>query len=223
MATPKKTPTATKPAMTMDPNPENRTAGGRRRVPLGIREGGAEWERLHTRLAVTALAVLAERGYADMVMDEVAERAGASKRTIYRHYPTKVDLAVAAIRQVSTLEGWFDGAGSTEERLARALAIGADRALVFAPVLATALVHRHTVPELLAALREHVLIPRQAAIAGFLADGEAAGDVRPGLDPVAVAALMVGVIVQRLDGTRPQRGKAGVRIDLDHIWALLRA
>lgn len=204
------------------PDTENRTAGGRRRVPLGIREGGAEWERLHAQLAATALAVLAERGYADMVMDEVAERTGASKRTIYRHYPTKVDLAVAAIRTLPTFDGWGAGTGTAQERLARAVAIAEDRAPYFAPVLATAIVHRDTVPALLATMRDHVLLPRQAAIAAFLATGEASGEIRPGLDPLAVAALLTGIIIQRLDGTRTVEGKAGARINFDHIWSMLR-
>lgn len=203
--------------------PQSRTPGGRRRVPLGIREGGAEWERLHSELAATALEVMAERGYADMVMDEVAERSGASKRTVYRHYPTKVDLAVAAIRQVPTFAGWGAGRGTIEQRLARAVAIAADRAPVFAPVLATAIVHRDTVPELLAAMREHVLIPRQEGIAVFLREGIEAGEIRAGIDPLAVAALLSGIITQHLDGTRSVHGKAGARIDFEHIWSLIRA
>lgn len=223
MATAKKPPVTVTSGTGVDLNPDNRTAGGRRRVPLGIREGGAEWERLHTELAATALEVLAERGYADMVMDEVSQRAGASKRTVYRHYPTKVDLAVAAIRQVPTFAGWAAGTGTIAERLARAVAISADRAPVFAPVLATAIVHRDTVPELLAAVREYVLIPRQAGIATFLEQGIAAGEIRPGLDPLAVAALIAGIITQHVDGTRTVRGKAGARIDFEHIWSLIRA
>ena len=205
------------------PDTENRTPAGRRRVPLGIREGGAEWERLHNELATTALAVMGERGYADMVMDEVAHRAGASKRTIYRHYPTKVDLAIAAIGQLPTFDGWATGPGTAHQRLAKAVALAGDRTTYFAPVLATAIVHRDTVPELLAAMREQVLLPRQAAIAAFLADGQASGEIRPGLDPLAVAALLAGIYTQRLDGTRTLDGKAGERLDLDHIWSLLRA
>lgn len=205
------------------PDTDDRTPAGRRRVPAGIREGGAEWERLHTALAATALEVLGERGYADMVMDEVAQRAGASKRTIYRHYPTKVDLAVAAIRQLPTFDQWGAGAGSVEQRLARAVATAEERVSHFAAVLATAIVHRDTVPELLAAMREHVLLPRQAVLAAFLAEGEASGEIRPGLDPLAVAALLAGIYTQRLDGTRTVVGKAGARIDFDHIWSLLRA
>ena len=205
------------------PDTDDRTPAGRRRVPAGIREGGAEWERLHTALAATALEVLGERGYADMVMDEVAQRAGASKRTIYRHYPTKVDLAIAAIGQLPTFDGWATGPGTAHQRLAKAVALAGDRTTYFAPVLATAIVHRDTVPELLAAMREQVLLPRQAAIAAFLADGQASGEIRPGLDPLAVAALLAGIFIQRLDGTRTLDGKAGERLDLDHIWSLLRA
>ena len=85
-----------------------RTAGGRRRVPLGIREGGEAWEQAHLVLAEQALRLLAEVGYADMKMDDVADAAGMSKRTVYRHYPTKVDLAVAAIGQFPDVPG-LDG------------------------------------------------------------------------------------------------------------------
>jgi AcrR family transcriptional regulator len=205
------------------PDTDNRTAAGRRRVPAGIREGGAEWERLHTALAVTALEVLAARGYADMGMDEVSVRAGASKRTVYRHYPTKVDLAVAAIRQIPTFTGWGEGTGTIEERLARAMGTASDRAPVFAAVLSTAIVHRSTIPALLTALREHVLIPRQAAIAAFLDEGITAGEIRAGIDPLTVAALLAGVSIQHLAGTRTVHGKPGARIDFDHVWALLRA
>jgi AcrR family transcriptional regulator len=38
------------------------------------------------------------RGYAALRVDAVAERSGVNKTTIYRRWPTKVDLVTAAIR-----------------------------------------------------------------------------------------------------------------------------
>jgi len=47
-----------------------------------------------------ALAELGEAGYDRMTMDAVARRAGASKATLYRHWPGKPELVVDAIRHL---------------------------------------------------------------------------------------------------------------------------
>ncbi len=44
-----------------------------------------------------ARELLAERGFDGMTMDAVAERAGAGKATVYRRWPSKVQLTVDAI------------------------------------------------------------------------------------------------------------------------------
>lgn len=43
----------------------------------------------------TASELLAERGYHDMLLDEIAARVGISKGTIYLHFPSKEDLVIA--------------------------------------------------------------------------------------------------------------------------------
>jgi AcrR family transcriptional regulator len=47
------------------------------------------------------LDVLAESGYASLSIDEVAATAGVNKTTIYRNWPTKVDLILAAAKDRS--------------------------------------------------------------------------------------------------------------------------
>jgi AcrR family transcriptional regulator len=53
-------------------------------------------ERRHeeTRAAIAdaAVALFAERGFAETTMDDVAMAAGVSRRTAYRHFPSKDDL-----------------------------------------------------------------------------------------------------------------------------------
>jgi AcrR family transcriptional regulator len=200
-----------------------RTPSGRRKVPLGIREGGAEWERIHGVLAAAALEMLAERGYADMVMTDVAELAGMSKRTVYRHYPTKVDLAVAAIRELPPIGPWSEGAGTVRDRLGRATAIALDKEQRFAGVLATALVHRDSVPVLLETLRSEVMRPRLDAVRVFVERGQAEGEIRAGVEPEAVWALIMGLMIQHLDGQRPTRGKRGAAMDFDAMWSMIGA
>jgi AcrR family transcriptional regulator len=46
----------------------------------------------------TALRMLADGGYARLTMDAVAARAGVGKASLYRRYPTKERLVLAAVR-----------------------------------------------------------------------------------------------------------------------------
>jgi AcrR family transcriptional regulator len=54
----------------------------------------------HAEILEATLTELQEVGYDRMTMDAVARRAGASKATLYRHWPNKAELVVAAIRQM---------------------------------------------------------------------------------------------------------------------------
>jgi AcrR family transcriptional regulator len=54
----------------------------------------------HTEILEATLGELQESGYDRMTMDAVAKRAGASKATLYRHWPNKAELVVAAIRHM---------------------------------------------------------------------------------------------------------------------------
>src|SRR4051812_24911395 len=48
-------------------------------------------------ITAAARAVLAERGVARMSMEHVAAQAGVAKSTLYRRWPSKVELAVHAV------------------------------------------------------------------------------------------------------------------------------
>ncbi|MBF6141353.1 TetR/AcrR family transcriptional regulator [Nocardia farcinica] len=66
---------------------------GRRR-----RRGAA----LEEAILTAAAAELLESGYAGLTMEKVAARAGTNKNAIYRRWPHRLALAVAAYRQVAT-------------------------------------------------------------------------------------------------------------------------
>ncbi len=203
---------------------DNRFPSGRRRVPLGVREGGVAYVRIHEGLARAALEVLAERGYADMTMDEIARVAGTSKRTIYRHYPTKLDVALAAVAQ---LGGMFESASATTgagERLREFLLSEDERDALFGPVVATAVVNRIEVPELLAALRSQVLEPREALMARYITEGQRAGEIRPDISPAAFAALSTGMHIDNLTGMHEWFGPRRTAGDVfREIWPLIAA
>ena len=201
----------------------DRYPSGRLRVPRGVREGGPAWQQVHTQLALEALRLLAETGYAGMGIDDVARAAGASTKTVYRHYASKVDLAVAAIRQLPTMAGWYDGDDPVENRIARALEIGAAHHEYLVPVLANAIVHRNTVPELLDAVRDYVLEPRQAAIESAITRGKADGLIREDLDPLLVSWAITGQLVDSFTGLHPlPTAKKRVHEVFAHLLPLIR-
>jgi AcrR family transcriptional regulator len=72
-----------------DPTGRQRSRPARRR--------GAELERAILR---AALDELAEAGYAGLTMDRVARRAGTNKNAIYRRWPNRAALGLAAYRQL---------------------------------------------------------------------------------------------------------------------------
>jgi AcrR family transcriptional regulator len=65
-------------------------------------------------------AELADNGYAALRMEDVAERAGVNKTTVYRRWPTKKDLVVAALKSM-TRPAMVVPTGSIERDLLAAL------------------------------------------------------------------------------------------------------
>jgi AcrR family transcriptional regulator len=60
-----------------------------------------------TRILATAYDLFARRGIRDVGVDEVVERAGVAKATLYRHFRTKDDLVLAFLRRREEL--WTQG------------------------------------------------------------------------------------------------------------------
>ena len=67
---------------------------------VGIRERRRDEQR--ERIASAATALFDERGYAAVTVDDVAEAADVTRRTVHRYFPQKVDLAFA--RAESTMD-----------------------------------------------------------------------------------------------------------------------
>lgn len=66
-----------------------------------MRVGGRS-ARVVSAVLRTTLEVLGQKGYAGLRIEDVAARAGVNKTTIYRRWPTRADLVVAALTSLST-------------------------------------------------------------------------------------------------------------------------
>lgn len=56
------------------------------------------------RITAAAAELMMERGFDKMTVDDVASRAGVGKATVYRRWPSKDDLAVAAMQEIYSAE-----------------------------------------------------------------------------------------------------------------------
>jgi AcrR family transcriptional regulator len=155
-------------------------------------------EEAGERILDAALALLGEAGYAGLSMEAVARRAGVSKPTLYRRWPSKADLATAALARFQAAEPRAAG-GTTRERLVAHLR--AFRRSLLRPngmaTLGTLLAEEERLPELLALFRERIVARRRGWIREILLDGVANEEVRADVDADAVAALLVGSFYAR--------------------------
>ncbi len=196
-----------------------RTAAGRHVTPLGIRTGGKAWLQIHSTVATSALEVLAEAGWGMFTVEAVAELAGVSKRTVYRHFPDKESLAVAGIRLLPTYDGWGRGEGTTYERLKKAVPRGSLFPHYLAPVLSTCIVHRDDVPALLETLTRHVLEPRTRAFDEGLEDARREGVVKDDIRGFQVDALITGLLLAEYRGIPEMNTPAKhAAVMTDTIW-----
>ena len=129
-----------------DPTPRRRSAPARRR--------GAALEEAILRAAANELS---ESGYAGLTTDKVARRAGTNKNAIYRRWPNRAALAVAAYRRLA--EGELRPPDTGELRgdvLALLRQINHDRSSPRGEVLRGLLSSIGDEPELLAQLHQQL-------------------------------------------------------------------
>jgi AcrR family transcriptional regulator len=72
-------------------------------------------EIARTRILDAALELLEEQGFANTTADAIAERAGASKATIYRWWPNKSAVLIEALREAVTQELPFPDTGDVRQ------------------------------------------------------------------------------------------------------------
>jgi AcrR family transcriptional regulator len=166
----------------------------RGRPPAGGREA----------ILSAALGLLRERGIARVTSREVAAQAGVSEASVFYHYKDRAGLLQAVFEQgLAPLQALASGGGLAGVGLHEVLTLYAhtlDRFLDQAlPVMAAAQSDTALRDAMAAYMTEQDLGPHRgvAALGGYLAGEQAAGRVRAGVDPHAVAMLFVGACYTR--------------------------
>lgn len=122
-------------------------------------------------IVTATVALLGERGFGSMTVEAVADRAGVGKPAIYRRFADKAAL-VEAVISWQPLEPELPDRGDTRAELWEAVRKGLPTDGAGYLRLVGGLVaeeERH--PELIAALRAHLLLPRRAIVIGLIARG----------------------------------------------------
>jgi len=122
-------------------------------------------EVARTRILDSALETLEELGFANTTCDVIAERAGASKATIYRWWSNKAAVLVEALREAVALELPLPDTGDLREDIRQQLRnfiklLTGRRGLAFRGFVAAA----QSDPEVSEALRLVWVAPRRADV-----------------------------------------------------------
>jgi AcrR family transcriptional regulator len=151
------------------------------------------------RLAVLHAAddLLVEHGFGALTVEAIARRAGVAKQTIYRWWPSKVEILLDTLIEDSAKCFPVPGDRSTAEGIrgyfrdfARFLAHNAAGKVLLA-LIAEA---QHD-PATAESLHERYLGPRREQERAMLADATAAGEISPVLTPDAAIDALAGPIV----------------------------
>jgi AcrR family transcriptional regulator len=167
---------------------------------------------------------LVEVGYASLSVEAVAAAAGVAKTTLYRRYPTKRDLVIAALESGTAFTPPIDAvdtrtamASFIRQAIAAMVESGAIR------ILGSLLVEERREPELLEVFRRRLLEPRRALVVGVLERGVARGDVRPDVDPLLVTEMVAGAIFGHHAILGEHADDAWIESLVEHVWAAIRA
>jgi len=180
------------------------------------RPGRPRSERAEQAIIDATLEAIGDCGVDGVRCEDVAARAGVGKATLYRRWPGKEDLLIAAFASLKTPLPEPRGESVREDLIAMLEAMAAD---ADDPRYARqfALLHGEgeRYPRLVRRYREQVVEPRRDLIRSVLRRGVASGELRPGTDVEVAMLLLTGAVMARgkHDATPAEPGFASRVVD----------
>jgi AcrR family transcriptional regulator len=149
-------------------------------------------------IATATLELLAEVGFANLTIEAVAVRAGVGKPSIYRRWPTKLELVVAAVEQAAPpLEPKrSDDPRRDLEQLIETLVRDMTASPIAYALLAVA-ADPQGHPELIDRLADSYIAPRQAAAVTLIQHAIDSGALAASVDPDLLVEELIGPAVFR--------------------------
>lgn len=174
------------------------TANHGRDAACAPRRGRPRSVEADEAILVAAAALFAEHGYEGLRVEDVAEAAGVAKTTVYRRYPSKAELLLAAVEHLAGTEAAAPDTGTIEgdlleaARNVRRVLTHSDLGRTIPAALAAAAAH----PELADAHRA-LVARRRGAILEVVRRAVAGGELPAGTDPALLVDQVVAPIFYR--------------------------
>jgi AcrR family transcriptional regulator len=162
------------------------------------RPGRPRSERAEQAILDATIEAVAENGIDGVHCEDVAARAGVGKATLYRRWPGKEDLLIAAFAAMKRPMPEPRGESVRDDLIALLSVIAAD---ADDPRYAQqyALLHGagERYPRLVARYREKVVEPRRELVRSVLRRGIETGELRSGIDVEVAMLLLTGAVMAR--------------------------
>ena len=193
--------------MTTSPLPSDRDAGARADLPVRRGRGRPRDPETDERITTAAAELMLQRGFDRTTVDDVAARAGVGKATVYRRWPSKEDLAVAAMETLYSAEMPEPDTGSIETDLAESyrsvlLFVNTPEGEAFLRTSIAESVRDHRIAELYRASTERRETYSRATFERAIRRGE----VRPDIDVDSAVQWLGGLLAVRAITHRPMPG-----------------
>jgi AcrR family transcriptional regulator len=162
------------------------------------RPGRPRSERAEQAILQATIEAIGERGIDGVHCEDVATRAGVGKATLYRRWPGKEDLLIAAFAAMRRPLPEPRGESAREDLIALLTVVAAD---ADDPRYAQqyALLHGagERYPRLVARYKERVVEPRRELVRSVLRHGIETGELRPDTDVEVAMLLLTGAVMVR--------------------------
>jgi AcrR family transcriptional regulator len=164
------------------------------------KRGRPRSEKARHAILDAAAELLLLRGLAAVTMDAVAERAGVSKATIYRWWPSKEMLALDALLDWAAATAPPRDTGSLRGDVLALLRpwVREIRRRPFGPVIAALINEAQSDPKFAHAYRTRFVEPRRDAMRAVFARAGERGELPAELDVEVALDLIYGAVYHRL-------------------------
>jgi AcrR family transcriptional regulator len=166
-------------------------------IPQGVRPGRQRSAACDASILAATLELLNETGYAGLTVAAVIERSGVSSATLYRRWPTKQQLVVAAVATLVPEPVETDTGSLAGDLTAFIEHVAQSISLRHEGVTEALSIERKRNPELDEALRERFLAPRLVELRSILARAKRSGELEGTPPAEVVLSLVVGPLHHR--------------------------
>jgi AcrR family transcriptional regulator len=193
-------------------------------IRSSVGDAGCPWSPRECELLAVTLQLLQEHGYDRLTLDGVATTARASKATLYRRWPTKAELVLAAFVEGTRQVAVDPDTGTLRGDLLQIGESIAGHVGIHAATIRAVLVEASRSAELDAMMREQFLDQKKALMAHVLAQAVDRGEIEASAITEDLWDVLPGYLIFRtvLTGRAPSHRTVHELVDNVLIPSLTR-